>query len=466
MKRLKKIALFAGVWFLVLSCSEEIISPSEQISSPALNIEGEIEAGTYEWETDALPTKIPSSFARTSGFTETYSGSKTSYAAGNVNLSSGSWNLTDALIGTSSSDRKSGSQSVRIRNTGYALMNFDMDNGATTVKVSHGKYGSDGNSTWRLIASNNGGSSWYYVGNTITTSSTSLGTVTFTVNSNSRIRFGVYKISGGANRINVDNFTVTTAATSSPASRDSNVTFGNPSDAGTSANNYQVSRGEYTYAYDNSKGRIKWVSWHLSTAWLGSVGRSDDFRTDTSLPSSFYRAGSTSYVGSGFDRGHICPSADRTYSSGANSNTFFMSNMGPQSPNNNRNTWANLENYLRDLARDGNELHIIAGMAGQGGTGSNGFANTIDGGNIDVPSSFWKVILVLPNGSSDVSRVTTSTRVIAVNMPNNQTLSSNWATYRTSVNSIESLTGLDLLENISNTIENTLESRVDNGPTN
>ncbi|MEL7004526.1 MAG: DNA/RNA non-specific endonuclease, partial [Bacteroidota bacterium] len=99
-------------------------------------------------------------------------------------------------------------------------------------------------------------------------------------------------------------------------------------------------------------------------------------------------------------------------------------------------------------------------------TGSNGFSNTIAGGNIDVPSSFWKVILVLPNGSNDINRVTSSTRVIAVNMPNNQTLSSNWANYRTSVNSIESLTGLNLLENIPNSIENTLESRVDNGPTN
>lgn len=465
MKHLKKIALFIGVWLLVVSCSEDLVNPIEQQTGPSLNIEGEIEVGTHEWETDALPTRIPS-FARTSGFTESFTGTKTSYSAGNVNLSSGSWNMTDALLGKLSNDRKSGSTSVRIRNGGYVLMNFDMDNGAATVKLSHGKYGSDGNSTWRLISSRDGGSSWQYAGNTITTSSTSLRTVTFTVNASSRIRFGVYKTSGGSNRINIDNFTVTTGSTSSPASRDSNLTFGNPSDAGSSSNNYRVSKSEYTYSYDNSRGRIKWVSWHLSTAWLGSVGRSDDFRLDPSLPSSFFRADQNSYRGTGFDRGHICPSADRTYSRSANSNTFFMSNMGPQSPNNNRRTWANMENYLRDLARDGNELHIIAGVAGRGGTGSNGFANTIAGGNIDVPSSFWKVILVQPNGTNDVSRVTTSTRVIAVNMPNNQTLSSNWGTYRTSVNSIESLTGLNLLENISNSIENTLESRVDNGPTN
>ncbi|MEM6831842.1 MAG: DNA/RNA non-specific endonuclease, partial [Bacteroidota bacterium] len=165
------------------------------------------------------------------------------------------------------------------------------------------------------------------------------------------------------------------------------------------------------------------------------------------------------------DRGHICPSADRTYSTSANSGTFYMSNMGPQSPNNNRQTWRLFEEYLRDVARDGNEVHIVAGMIGQGGDGSNGYASTIASGNVDVPSSFWKVALILPNGSNDVGRVTTSTRIIAVNMPNTQSINTgNWGLYRTSVNQIESLTGLDLFENISNSIESILEAGVDNGP--
>ncbi|MFT5917842.1 MAG: endonuclease G, partial [Bacteroidia bacterium] len=97
--------------------------------------------------------------------------------------------------------------------------------------------------------------------------------------------------------------------------------------------------------------------------------------------------------------------------------------------------------------------------------GRNGFKNTIDGGNIEVPSSVWKVILVQPNGTSDVSRVDNNTRIIAINIPNNESISTSWGSYRTSVNSIESLTGLDLFKSISNTYENTLEGRVDNGPT-
>ncbi|MEO1051924.1 MAG: DNA/RNA non-specific endonuclease [Bacteroidota bacterium] len=460
MKTLKKIIVSMMVVSFVLSCTQENITPLDP-ASEGLNIVGEIDVAFEEGVSDKGLIS-----GRTTGFTETFgSGSKNAYAGGNVNLSSGTWYMTDALIGTLSNDRKFGSKSVRMRNTGYITMSFDMDNGASTVRVNHAKYGSDGNSSWRLIASYDGGNSWYYAGSTINTTSTSLKSVTFNVNVSSRVRFGVYKTGGGSNRINIDNFEVV-AAGSAPANRDGHLTFGNPSDASSSANNYLINRGEYSYAYDNSKGRIKWVSWHLSTAWLGSVGRSNDFRTDTALPGSFYRANSGSYSGSGFDRGHICPSADRTYSSGANSNTFYMTNMGPQAPNNNRVTWVGLENYLRDVARDGNEIHIIAGMAGQGGTGSKGFKNTIASGNIDVPSSFWKVAIILPNGSSDVNRVTTSTRVIAVNMPNTQSINSNWANYRTSVDYIESITGLNLLENIPNSIESVLESRVDNGPTN
>ncbi|WP_445202687.1 hypothetical protein, partial [Tenuifilum sp.] len=69
------------------------------------------------------------------------SGSKTSYAGASLTLSSGRWYLNDALIGTSTSDRKNGSKSVRIVKTGKVTMQFDKANGASTVEVYHAKYG-------------------------------------------------------------------------------------------------------------------------------------------------------------------------------------------------------------------------------------------------------------------------------------------------------------------------------------
>ncbi len=74
------------------------------------------------------------------------------------------------------------------------------------------------------------------------------------------------------------------------------------------------------------------------------------------------------------------------------------------------------------------------------------------------------MLVVLPQGNNDVARVTTSTRVIAVNTPNINTTGA-WGNYRTSVDAIEAATGYDLLSNLSTTIQATIESRVDNGPT-
>lgn len=79
-------------------------------------------------------------------------------------------------------------------------------------------------------------------------------------------------------------------------------------------------------------GTPNWVAWHLQSEDMGSAPRQDDFRSDNTLPSAWYRVVSTSYSGSGFDRGHNCPSADRTSTIAANSSTFYMTNMIPQAP--------------------------------------------------------------------------------------------------------------------------------------
>ena len=244
--------------------------------------------------------------------------------------------------------------------------------------------------------------------------------------------------------------------------------LGNPSGATTStsnSNNYLMVKSQYKLSYNNSKHTANWVSWHLYASDLGSAPRQDDFRADTTLPSGWYRVTGTEYSGSGFDRGHLCPSADRTSSITNNSATFLMTNIIPQSPNNNQITWGDMENYARTLVGQGNELYIIAGGHGTGGTGSNGYRTTI-GNGVVVPAYTWKIMVAIPNGSNDLSRITSSTRVIAVKVPNNQTVNSQpWGYYRVSVDSLESLTGYDFLSALPASIQSVLESKVDNGPT-
>ncbi|MEP6901960.1 MAG: DNA/RNA non-specific endonuclease [Actinomycetota bacterium] len=398
-------------------------------------------------------------------------GGKSAYAAANVTLSTGSWNLDDALTGNTTSDRKTGSWSARVRNVGKVTMNFNVAS-AGTVSVQHAKYGTDAASTWELYKSTNSGSTWTKVGSTVTTGSTTLSTASFTVNNAGAIRFEVRKISGGANRINIDNISIsdyiaptptptatpTATPTTTPTPSSSvHLTMGNPSGATTSVGNptnYLMEKPQYALAYHRDNGRPNWVSWHLDPSWLGSTPRQDDFRPDTTLPAGWYQVLGTDFSGSGYDRGHMCPSGDRTNSVANNSATFLMDNMIPQAPTNNQQTWANLESYCRTLANAGNELYIISG--GQGSIG------TLAGGHVAIPANTWKVIMVIPSGTNDVSRVTSSTRLIAVYLPNNNNVVSDWRQYRVSVDTVESLTGYDFFSNVPASIQASIESTVDN----
>ena len=111
-----------------------------------------------------------------------------------------------------------------------------------------------------------------------------------------------------------------------------------------------------------------------------------------------------------------------------------------------------------------NELFIVAGPYGQGGSGSNGYATTV-GNGVVVPNKTWKVIVVLPDGDNDLARINTETRVIAVIMPNDQTCNSQpWEYYRVSVDYLEELTGYDFLSNVPESIQEVIEGKVDSTP--
>src|SRR6476620_2867388 len=147
----------------------------------------------------------------------------------------------------------------------------------------------------------------------------------------------------------------------------------------------------------------------------------------------------------------MTPTADRDKETSIpiNQATYLMSNMVAQSPDNNQGPWANLENYLRSILGPASaptaEIYIVSGPAGTGGIGSNGAFTTLANGHVTVPAFTWKVALVLPYGSDDVSRVTCATRTIAVIMPNIQGIRTNdatdWQHYLTTVDAVETLTG-------------------------
>jgi endonuclease G len=456
---LKLRHLFAAIVMATMfaACSDNSLNTPEPSDDRATNSISKVEA---EQLAQTLTTT-------TEGFENA---TKTSYATGTVTLGTGSWTLSDALIGSLSSDRFVGTRSARVINTGRITMNFDRTTGAGTISIRHAVFGSDGASSWELWASTNSGSSWTKIGATVTTSSTTLQTASFTANISGTVRIEIRKVSGGGNRINIDDITITGFSSIPPPPASVHLNMGNPTSAVTSTSaptNYLMEKPQYALSYHRDKGIPNWVSWHVDASWLGSAPRQDDFRADNTLPTGWYRVSSTSYTGSGFDRGHNCPSADRTRTVTDNSATFFMTNMIPQAPDNNQGPWARLEDYTRTLVSQGNECYVIMGQYGTGGTGSNGFRSTIDNGRVTVPNRIWKVIVVLPVASGDdATRVTTSTRVIAVDMPNTQGIrNNNWGTYRTTVDAIEAAAGVDVLSRVPASIQAVIESRVDNGPT-
>ncbi len=262
-------------------------------------------------------------------------------------------------------------------------------------------------------------------------------------------------------------FNVVSAGQPAPYDPTIHLALGNPSDATTSladANNYLMVKPTYALSYNRDKGTPNWVSWHLDQSWFGSLARVDTFRADPRLPANWYRVQSTDYFASGFDRGHMTPNADRDNENRIpiNQETYLMTNMIPQSPDNNQGPWAAFENELRTiLATNGEqEAYVISGPAGVGGSGSNGgTTNTIANGNITVPAYTWKVVLVLPKGEDDLARATCAARTIAILMPNVQGIRNNsWQNYLTTVDAIEALTGYNFFSNLPEAVQNCLEA--------
>lgn len=421
-------------------------------------------------------------------------GTKAAYAAGPVTIKTGVWSFDDALLGKLATDIKNNTQSVRLR-TGKIEMNFDIDS-ISMIKINHAKFGSDGNSELTVWMSTDKGVSYTQIGNTLTTNSSTFITDSIKITSNKPARFQIRKL--GTTRVNIDdiifigagkpgiNFnepadnTIDTTNNSTPTAGrglpsgtgpdvppsdgdDSNMLFGNPSNASNSAavtENYLIDKKYYVISYSSTRATPNWVSWHLDESNLGSTPRQDNFAAFSGLPTGYYQVQSNSYSGSGFDRGHNCPSADRTSSIEANSSTFLMTNMIPQAPQNNQRAWADLETYLRGEVNKGYEVYTIMGSYGKGGTGSNGYAETINNGKVTVPKRVWKIAIILPSGNSDLLRTNADTRILAVDTPNENALDTDWKKYITTVDLIEKATGYDFLSKLSTDLQKKLQAKL------
>lgn len=249
---------------------------------------------------------------------------------------------------------------------------------------------------------------------------------------------------------------------------DVDLLMGNPSAASpdpSQKDNFLMNKDFFALSHNNSKGTPNWVSWHLAKHYLGDAPRKRQFDPDNTLPSGFTKIVHRDYTNSGFDRGHMCPRSDRDKTTEMSFATFVMTNIVPQSNENNAGAWNQLELYSRFLVTEqGKELYIIAGPQGIRGEGRNGFKNKIADGKVTVPNKVWKVIMVLDanDNDQDIERVDANTRLIAVIMPNDRSIpQDNWWQYRVSVNDVEEMTGYTFFDKVPAHIINSLKEEVD-----
>ncbi len=211
--------------------------------------------------------------------------------------------------------------------------------------------------------------------------------------------------------------------------------------------------------YNDKHKLAKWVA-HIITYDIveGNVVRSNDFREDPKISSGtaveadyFLKEkkpdGSIEYDGFGYDRGHLAPSADFRWSETALSESYFYSNMTPQAPEFNRKSWASLENTFRSYVQrnEGSQLFIVTAPVIQ-----DDLPKIERGVNkISIPEYHYKIAVHLEEEKG-----------IAFLMPN-ELCDLPIENYSVTIDSIESLTGIDFFHNLPDDLQAKIESQND-----
>ena len=196
----------------------------------------------------------------------------------------------------------------------------------------------------------------------------------------------------------------------------------------------------YSLSYMEEHEQAEWVFYILTPAMVnGTTERKDNFREDPLISTT--SATLSDYKGSGYDRGHLAPAKAMSLNETSMSESFYMSNMSPQSPSCNRGKWKSLETKVREWVNKHDTLYVATGAILKDSLGS------IGSNNVTIPSYYYKVILC----------PTPHLKMIAFILPNEK-MDLSIDNYITSVDSVESATGIDFFAILPDSIEQELES--------
>lgn len=177
---------------------------------------------------------------------------------------------------------------------------------------------------------------------------------------------------------------------------------------------------------------------------------------DPELPDSLQFT-SDPFWGSGYDHGHICPSADRLCSAEANYQTFYLTNMQPQFNAFNAGIWATMEEYVRDRVRGNNygwcdSLFVCKGGTIDEGTyGGYNLVYHVFSNKLLVPRYFYMALL---------RKSGTTYNAVALWIDQTEQHTANDAylnKYAISIDELESRTGIDFFCNLPDAVEDEVE---------
>ena len=232
----------------------------------------------------------------------------------------------------------------------------------------------------------------------------------------------------------------------------------------TTNDRYDCDGINYSVEWDSEKKSQRWSCFQMYKGFTGGAGYYGKFEEDPQCPSAYRFSDTSSYYrGSGFTRGHICASADRQYSSLANHQTFYYTNMQPQyyafnagEEDKYNGIWVRMENQVRNWAKNSTKnsngkyvpdtLYVCKG----GTIDSENLILKRINGELIVPKYFFMAVLCKnPSGYKALGLWAEHKNVVETNTLKN---------YVVNIDELERLTGIDFFCNLPDDIENRVES--------
>lgn len=207
-----------------------------------------------------------------------------------------------------------------------------------------------------------------------------------------------------------------------------------------------ITHAGHMLVYSEKHEQPKWTA-HIATPDLitGNLARIDSFLPDPMVKTG--TAVTADYWNSGYDRGHLVPSADMRWNYDALKATYYYSNISPQVPELNRETWADLEDWGRRYVNfSKRRVFVVTGPVLREGLPTMQKADRKN--EVSIPEMFWKVIAYLDGDQP---------KAIAFVM-RNMKLDGPPISFAVPVDSVEKLTGYDFLSSLDDAVEARIEA--------